>query len=71
MEELTEFDDAYKKKQEELLEKQKQFEVTQKRAEELRPVLEKKELKKDRLFSWGVIGLLILFLLFLAYTLIL
>lgn len=58
-------DEEFKKKQQELLERQKAFENYQKRQEELKPILTKREKVKNLIVSWGIILLTTFFLYFL------
>lgn len=69
MEELGQFDDEFHKKQKELLKKQAEFEQQQREYSENMVEIEAKELKKNRLISWAILGGMILFILFLAWML--
>lgn len=67
VEELTEFDEEFLKKEKELIKKQLDFELKEKlRSEELTE-LEKKEEKKNKILTWAVLFGIFLLILFLIY----
>ena len=69
MEDLSEFDSNFKKKQEELAAKQAEFEVDQDLSERSAEYEEKVEEEKSGIMRWVVIGLMFLFVCFLAWRL--
>ncbi|MDA3836390.1 MAG: hypothetical protein PF542_02095 [Nanoarchaeota archaeon] len=69
MEELGEFGADYKKRQKELEKKQVVFEADQNLLEKARNFIEEQEYKRHRIWNWTIMGITILFLLFLAWVL--
>lgn len=69
MEELGEFDDDFKKKQEELLAKQEKFEEDQREYEEHADEIEAKEMRKRKIVSWAILALIFFFVVFLGWFL--
>lgn len=67
VEELTDFDKEFLEKEKELAKKQQEFEIKEKsRSKELTEE-EKKEEKKNKILTWVILGIMFLFILFLAY----